>query len=57
MLSIAFHGTNKPTHFWNEKEKIEFVRHYTDLIDQLSSMKLQQLQWNWYHHIGMAYNI
>ncbi len=44
-------------HSWTSP-KVNYltVRHYMNLIDRLSYMKLQQLQWSWYHHIGMTYN-
>ncbi|CAF1306853.1 unnamed protein product [Adineta steineri] len=58
MLSTAFNGnTDRLNCLFNEKEKIEFVRHYTTLIDRLSYVKLQELQWNYYHHIGITQHI
>ena len=57
MLLSAFNGIDKLDRFSNENEKIEFVRHYTDLIDRFSHLKLQQFQWNYYHHLGMVQNI
>jgi len=57
MLSTAFHGTDKLSRFLNEREMIELTREYTRLIGQLSYVQLQQLQWNYYHHIGMTQHI
>jgi len=58
ILSTAFNGnTDKLNSLLNEKERIEFVRHYTTLIDRFSYVKLQELQWNYYHHIGITQHI
>ncbi|CAF1532884.1 unnamed protein product [Adineta steineri] len=57
MLSTAFNDVDKLGYFLNEKEKIEFIREYTSLIDRLSYVKLQEQQWNYYYHIGMTQNI
>ncbi|CAF4168158.1 unnamed protein product [Adineta steineri] len=57
MLSTAFNDVDKLGHFLNEKEKLEFIREYTILIDRLSYVKLQEQQWSYYHHNGMTQNI
>ncbi|CAF1457027.1 unnamed protein product [Adineta steineri] len=57
MLSTAFNDVDKLGHFLNEKEKLEFIREYTILIDRLSYVKLQEQQWNYYYHTGMTQNI
>ena len=58
MLSSAFIDTNKlDDYFLNEQEKIDFVRHYTGLINRLSYVKLLQQQWDYYYHIGITQNI
>ncbi|CAF1306689.1 unnamed protein product [Adineta steineri] len=57
MLSTAFNDVDKLGHFLNEKEKFEFIREYTNLIDRLSYVKLQEQQWNYYYNIGMTQNI
>jgi hypothetical protein len=58
MLLKAFNGnTEKLNHFLNANQNIQFVREYTSLIGRLSYIKLKQLQWNWYHDIGMSRNI
>ncbi|CAF4330108.1 unnamed protein product, partial [Adineta steineri] len=57
MLSTAFNDVDKLGHFLNEKEKLKFIREYTNLIDRLSYVKLQEQQWNYYYHIGMTQNI
>ena len=58
MLLKAFNGdTEKLTHYLNGSQNIQFVREYTNLISCLSSIKLKQSQWNWYHHIGITRNI
>ncbi|CAF1479408.1 unnamed protein product [Adineta steineri] len=57
MLSTAFNDVDKLGHFLNEKEKLEFIREYTNLIDRLCYVKLQEQQWNYYYHIGMTQNI
>jgi hypothetical protein len=58
MLLKAFNAnTEKLSQFSKEIEQVEFLRHYTGLIDRFSYIKLQQSQWNWYYHIGMSQNI
>jgi len=58
MLLKAFNGNlEKFNHLINENDKITFIRHYTDLIDRYSYIKLQKSQWNWYYHIGITQNI
>lgn len=58
MLSTAFIGTNKlDDYFLTEQEKINFVRHYTGLMNRLSYVKLLQEQWDYYYHIGMTQQI
>ncbi len=57
MLLKAFNGNlEKLNHLINENDKITFIRHYTDLIDRYSYIKLQKSQWNWYYHIGITQN-
>ena len=58
MLLKAFNGnTEKIDYFLKENEKIELIRHYTNLIDQFSYIKLQQSQWNWYYLLGITKHI
>ncbi|CAF4001072.1 unnamed protein product [Adineta steineri] len=57
MLSTAFYHTNKLNQLMNPEEQILFIREYTNLIDRLYCLQLQQSQWNYYHHIGLTQNI
>ncbi|CAF1524217.1 unnamed protein product [Adineta steineri] len=57
MLSTAFYHTNKLNQLMNPEEQILFIREYTNLIDRLYCLQLQQSQWNYYHHIGITQNI
>ncbi|CAF4115356.1 unnamed protein product [Adineta steineri] len=57
MLSTAFHNTDKLNLLINQEEQILFIRQYTNLIDRLYCLQLQQSQWNYYHHIGITQNI
>ncbi|CAF4353634.1 unnamed protein product, partial [Adineta steineri] len=57
MLSTAFANTNKLNQLMNQEEQILFIREYTNLIDRLYCLQLQQSQWNYYHHIGLTQNI
>ena len=57
MFSIAFNGIENMNNFSNEDQKIQLIRHYTSLIDRLSYVQLQEVQWKHYHHIGRTQNI
>lgn len=57
MLSEIFDKTQNLVYFSNEDERIKFIRRYTSLIDRLSYVKLQKLQWEYYHDIGITQNI
>ncbi|CAF1294106.1 unnamed protein product [Adineta steineri] len=57
MLSTAFANKNKLNQLMNQEEQILFIREYTNLIDRLYCLQLQQSQWNYYHHIGITQNI
>ena len=57
MFSTTFSGTRKLICFSNEDDKIKFTRPYTSLIDRLSYVQLQELQWKHYQHIGITQNI
>ena len=43
--------------FLNENEKTKVIHHYISLIDRLSYVQLQEVQWKYYHEIGMTQNI
>ena len=57
MFSIAFNGIENRNNFSNVDQKIQLIRHYTSLIDRLSYVQLQEVQWKHYHHIGRTQNI
>lgn len=57
MLLTAFQDEEKLIRFLNGKEKMEFIRCYTDLLSQLSHLKLQQAQWDYYLQIGQTQHI
>ncbi|CAF1495660.1 unnamed protein product [Adineta steineri] len=57
MLSTAFSNTNKLNQLMNHEEQILFIREYTNFIDRLYCLQLQQSQWNYYYHIGITQNI
>ncbi|CAF1623361.1 unnamed protein product, partial [Adineta steineri] len=57
ILSTAFANTNKLNQLMNQEQQILFIREYTNLIDRLYCLQLQQSQWNYYHHIGITQNI
>ena len=57
ILSTAFNGAEMLTYFADDDDKIKFTRHYTSLTDRLSNVRLQELQWKYYHHLGMTQNI
>ena len=57
MLSTSFPSEEKLARFLNGKDKMEFIRCYTDLLDRFSSLKLKQAQWDYYLQIGQTQNI
>ena len=57
MLSTSFSSEEKLTRFLNSKDKMEFIRCYTDLLDRWSYLKLKQVQWDYYLQIGQTQNI
>ena len=57
MLSTSFPIEEKLARFLNSKDKVEFIRRYTDLLDRLSYWKLKQGQWDCYLQIGQTQNI
>ncbi|CAF1294384.1 unnamed protein product [Adineta steineri] len=57
MLSTASYNTDKLDQLMNIEEQVSFICEYTNLIDRLCYLQLQQSQWNYYHHIGITHNI
>ena len=57
MLSTSFPSEEKLARFLNGKDKVEFIRRYTDLLDRLSYWKVKQAQWDYYLQIGQTQNI
>ena len=57
ILLKAFPKEEKLTHLLNGKDKIEFIRCYTDLMAHRSYLKLLQDQWNCYYQTGMTQHI
>ena len=57
MLLTSFPSEEKLARFLNGKDKVEFIRRYTDLLDRLSYLKLKQTQWDYYLQIGQTQNI
>ena len=57
MISTALDATENHLNFMDQNEKIKFIRRYTRLIDRLSSVKLEEFQWKYYHQIGTTQNI
>ena len=57
MLSTSFPSKEKLAQYLNGKDKMEFIRCYTELLDRFSSLKLKQGQWDYYLQIGQTQNI
>lgn len=57
MYSTVFNENEDLFCFANTDDRIKFVRQYTSLIDRLSYVQLQELQWKYYYDIGMTQNI
>lgn len=57
MYSTIYPDSEDPLGFLNTDEKIQLVRRYTTLIDRLSYVQLQEVQWKYYYDIGMTENI
>ena len=57
MLSTSFLSEEKLARFLNGKDKMGFIRRYTDLLDRMSYWKLKQAHWDYYLHIGQTQNI
>ena len=57
MLLTSFPVEEKLDQFLNGKDKVEFIRRYTGLLDQLFYLKLKQAQWDYYLQIGQRQNI
>ena len=57
MLLTSFPSEEKLDQLLNGKDKMEFIRRYTDLLDRLSYLKLKQTQWDYYLQIGQRQNI
>ena len=57
MLLTSFPSEEKLDQLLNGKDKMEFIRRYTDLLDRLSYLKLKQTQWDYYLQIGQTQNI
>ena len=56
MLSTSFQSEEKLARFLNGKDKVKFIRRYTDLLDRLFYWKLKQTQWDYYLQIGQTQN-
>ena len=57
MLLTSFPSEEKLARFLNGKDKVEFIRRYTDLLDRLYYLKLKQALWDYYQQIGQTQNI
>ena len=57
MLSTSLPSEEKLARFLNSKDKMEFIRGYTDLLKRRSYLKLKQAQWDYYLQIGQTQNI
>ena len=57
MLLTSFQSEEKLARFLNGKDRVEFIRRYTGLLDRLSYLKLKQAQWDYYQQIGQTQNI
>ena len=57
MLLTSFPVEEKLDQFLNGKDKVEFIRRYTGLLDQLFYLKLKQAQWDYYLQIAQRQNI
>ena len=57
MLSTSFPSEEKLARFLNGKDKMGFIRRYTDLLDRMSYWKLKQAHWDYYLQIAQRQNI
>jgi hypothetical protein len=57
LLAKAFDEDLDFIRFSNKDQMIKFIRYYTSLIDRLSHLQSQEVQWKYYYHIGMTQNI
>ena len=57
ITSQVFKRLEKFNNIFNQIEKIYFICQFIGLIDQLSFQQLQEIQWKYYHHIGITRNI
>ena len=57
MILTSFPSEEKLDQFLNGKDKVEFIRRYTGLLDRLSYWKVKQAQWDDYLQIGQTQNI
>ena len=57
ITSLAFKRLEKFNNIFNQIEKIHFICQFIGLIDQLSFQQLGEIQWKYYHHIGITRNI
>lgn len=57
LYSTVFHDNEDLLRFLNTDAKIQLIRQYTSLVDRLSYVQLQEVQWKYYYDIGMTQNI